>query len=204
MVDPYLRQSPLAHLHLAARAVDDPGDAALWMGERPFRGQLDLRGDRENAEFMSAVSGILGTEPPGAPNTSVLGDGVEVLWLGPDEWLLVTSPGREEALERALLEAFRGGVPGAVVNVGEGRAVITLGGPAAREVLAKGCPLDLHPRVFGPDRCAQSLLAGSPVLLHQTRATPVFDLYVPRSAAEYLWVWLEDAAAEFAPVIVAA
>jgi sarcosine oxidase subunit gamma len=84
-----------------------------------------------------------------------------------------------------------------VVDVSDSRAVITLSGPRALDVLAKGCPLDLHPRVFSPGRCAQSLLAKAHVLLHRVDDAPTFEIYVHRSFADYLWTWLEDAAAEY-------
>jgi sarcosine oxidase subunit gamma len=68
-------------------------------------------------------------------------------------------------------------------------------------VLAKGCPLDLHPRAFPPGACAQSLLAKVAVLIHlqdDDRARgPSFDVYVARSFAHYLWMWLEDAGREY-------
>ena len=79
----------------------------------------------------------------------------------------------------------------------DARAVIALGGEAAREVLMKGCSLDLHPRVFGPGSCAQSTLALAQIILEQVEDGPDYRLYVGRSFAPYLWQWLCDAAGEF-------
>ena len=36
------------------------------------------------------------------------------------------------------------------------KLVLHLSGAPVREVLAQGCPLDLHPSVFGAGQCAQS------------------------------------------------
>ena len=58
------------------------------------------------------------------------------------------------------------------------------------------------PRQFRPGRCAQTGLARAGVLIHQTGAEPAYDIYVDRSFAEYLWTWLEDAAAEFGFAII--
>ena len=80
-----------------------------------------------------------------------------------------------------------------VVELGSGQTTIEISGPRAREVIAKGCPLDLHPRKFEPGRCAQSRLARSLVTLVQVDATPTFELIVRRSFADYLWQWLLDA-----------
>jgi sarcosine oxidase subunit gamma len=61
-------------------------------------------------------------------------------------------------------------------------------------VLAAGCALDLHPRAFGPGRCAQTLLARAAVILEQTSGEPAYRIYVRPSFAGYLADWLRDAA----------
>lgn len=196
MAEGYLRQSALAHLGLAARAGAGPEDAGVVLGERPLRGQLALRGRVRRKTFRDAVAGALGVVPPRAANTVASAGGVDCLWLGPDEWLVVCPEERRAALLVALGEALAG-LPAAVADVSEGRSVLALAGPRARDVLAKGCPLDLHPRAFAPGRCAQSGLAGVPVILHQLDAAPRYRLHVQRSMAVHLWTWLEDAAAEY-------
>ena len=85
-----------------------------------------------------------------------------------------------------------------MTEVGESLACLHIAGPKARDVIAKGCPLDLHPRVFGGvGHCAQSHLAKTTVILHQVSETPGFDLYTRRSFSDYLWRWLEDAGREY-------
>lgn len=197
MAEPYLRQSALAPLHLAAGGGGD-ATADVVLGERSFPGQLNLRG--AGKAWRDAIAGPLGFALPIKPNT-VAGDvdlatGRRALWLGPDEWLVVTAPGTESALATEL-ETAMGRRHGAVVDVGEGRSIITIAGKQARRVLAKGCSLDLHPRVFGPGDCAQSRLAQATIILHQTADAPAYDIYVGRSFAEYLWAWITDAAAEY-------
>jgi sarcosine oxidase, subunit gamma len=119
-----------------------------------------------------------------------------VCWLGPDEWLLVTPEGRCAAIEAALRTALVG-VRSAVTDISGGQTVVALRGGAVRDLLAKGCPLDLHPRVFAAGQCAQSHLAKAPVLIRQLDGEPSFEIVVRRSYADYLWLWLEDAAAEY-------
>jgi sarcosine oxidase subunit gamma len=57
--------------------------------------------------------------------------------------------------------------------------------------------LDLHPRVFGPGRAAQSTLGRVSILIEQIDAAPTFEIVVGRSFAAYLWAWLVDAGLEF-------
>lgn len=201
MAEAYLRLSALAHLGLEARAVADPGEAGVVLSERPGRGQIDLRGEAEDTGFLGAVEQAIGFALPLEAGTTASGGEATALWLGPNEWLVVTPPDGQGAAAEALRAALKD-LWAAVTDVSGSRAVIGLSGRHAREVLMKGCSLDLHPRVFGPGRCAQSALARALVLLHQTDKAPSYDLYVHRSFAEYLWLWLEDAAAEYGLAVV--
>ena len=194
------RQSPLAHLRLGRRAVGDAGAARVRLAERPFRAQVNLRGDAGEASFRAAAEAALGLTLPLAPNTAAAAGDRAALGLGPDEWLVVAPPGDVNEIAAALRQALSGRAA-AVTEVGEARTVIAVSGPSARDVLAKGCTLDLHPREFGPGRCAQSTVGTVDVIVHQTDEVPSYELYVQRSFAEYLWLWLEDAALEYGVAI---
>ena len=66
--------------------------------------------------------------------------------------------GRAGAGRRAACAPVLGlaGADAAAVDVGSGYTVLEISGAQAREALARGCPLDLHPRVFKTGQCAQS------------------------------------------------
>jgi sarcosine oxidase subunit gamma len=196
MPDPVLRESPLARFGLAARATHAPGNAGVIARERPFLGHLNLRGGARDAVFVGAVSEVLGDELPLVPNTVADVRGLTMYWLGPDEWLLVTPEERKVAVEGALRSALAS-VRSAVTDVSGGQTLLQLHGRSARDVLAKGCPIDLHPRAFSIGQCAQSRLAKAPVLIGQIETQPCFELIFRRSFADYLWTWLEIAAAEY-------
>lgn len=195
------RQSALDPLHLAGRAAAASDGAAVVMGERRFIGKINLRVEPTNRDAMEAARGELGFDLPTEPNAVAGGEGVCALWLGPDEWLITTAD-TEAAGLLARLHGALAGHHASAVDVSDARTVIVLRGARARDVLAKGCSLDLHPRQFRPGRCAQTALARAGVLIHQTVAEPVYDIYVDRSFAQYLWTWLEDAAAEYGFVVV--
>ena len=120
---------------------------------------------------------------PLEPNRVLTESGRSALWLGPDEWLVVG----EGAADLRLPDGA-----GSLVDLSANRVVLELRGPSARDVLAAGCALDLHPRAFGPGRCAQTLLARANVILEQT-AADAFRVYVRPSFAGYLRDWLDDA-----------
>jgi sarcosine oxidase subunit gamma len=145
--------------------------------------QLNVRADAAGAERLGL---------PLAPNTTAPVAGGTALWLGPDEWLVVG--GDAAAIEREL-HAAAGDAWVTFVDVSANRVVLALAGPCAREVLMKGCALDLHPRAFGPGRCAQTGLARAQVILECTDAD-AYRLYVRPSFAPYLTAWLADALEE--------
>jgi sarcosine oxidase, subunit gamma len=190
---------------IAQRAALEVLARGVRLGERRL-GKIELRGDPGDRTFMAAVGRALDLLLPGEPNSTAARAALTALWLGPDAWLLTCPPGEVEArmasLRKALADAHA-----AVTEVSDGRVALRLSGPNARDVLAKGCPLDVHPRTFPPGSCAQSLLAKASVLIHLIDADPqrgpTFDLYVGRSFAHYLWAWLEDAGREYGVQITA-
>ena len=131
---------------------------------------------------------------PLEPNTANSGMST-VYWLGPDEWLIV-SPGGERPILPTLLEDAFTGMHASLNVVTGGYAGLRLSGGNAPDVLAKGCTLDLHPKIFQTGQCAQTGLAKAGILLSKVDDAPSFDIFVRRSFAEYLALWLQNAGAE--------
>jgi sarcosine oxidase subunit gamma len=196
MVESYLRRSPLAHRGLAARAAVVNADADVVMGERPHRCQINLRGNSEDHQFSDALHSVTGLRLPTEANSFTTEGALACLWLGPDEWLIL-GPGGGEHEIAARLRAALGDIHAAVTDVSEARTTIAVAGPRARELLAKGTSIDLHPRVFGPGRCVQTGFAGANIILRQTDEVPSFEILVLNSFAEHLWTWLEGGAREY-------
>ncbi len=181
--DATTRRSPLEGVTLVA-----------GLRELPFRAQLDVRLDPADVTARSAVESVVGALPL-EPNTVHGGADAAVLWLGPDEWLVVTPDDGAATLESQLRTAITG-TAASVVDVSANRTTLELSGPAARWILESGCALDLHPRAFRPRRCAQTLLARANVILWQleTDPTPTYRLLVRPSFAAYVAAWIADAA----------
>lgn len=190
------QESPLIERTTAARRDIEISDPGATVRELPFLGYVNLRGDAGDPGFTGAVSKVAEIELPTQPNTFVDGDRVRAIWLGPDEWYLVGVPGTEAQLVDALEDALAG-THHAVNDLSSGLTTLELSGPKARDVLDKGCTLDLHPRSFGAGQCAQTLVSHAGILLRFVDDAPTFELTVRRSFADYLWAWLEDAADEF-------
>jgi sarcosine oxidase subunit gamma len=164
------------------------------LAELAFSTQLNLRLDPKSPA-AARVALALSAPLPAEPNTCSRTGTLTICWLGPDEWLLAGEPDQAGQLAARVSNAL-GGEPGSVADVSAHRTTIRLSGPHARDVLAHGCGLDLHPRVFGPGQCAQTLLARAGVLL-VADDDGAWRILVRSSFARYLAGWLLDAAAEY-------
>lgn len=195
--DPPVRRNPLAHLAVELTRSADPAAA---LAEVPFCPQVEVRTDG-SAEAAEAAGRVLGLGLPSVPGHTAGSGPRTVLWCGPGWWLVVDEPdpggGHASELERALRGVLAGG-RGSAVDVSGQRTAVDLVGDRARDVLAHACSLDLHPRTFAAGRCAQTLVARSPVLVHQTGdQPPAYRLHVRSSYADHLARWLLDASGEY-------
>jgi heterotetrameric sarcosine oxidase gamma subunit len=108
----------------------------------------------------------------------------------------VLSQADESTVTAELREAL-GADPGSVVDVSANRTTLELSGPSARQVLEKGCPLDLHPRAFGPGQAVSTTVGPVAVLLWQVDDAATYRLFPRSSFADYLARWLIDAMSEY-------
>ncbi|QKZ23406.1 sarcosine oxidase subunit gamma [Streptomyces chartreusis] len=189
-------RSPLSQVTDRLATATRTSGGAIRLAELPFLTQVNVRLDAKGAAF-EAVGLALDLQLPLQPNTVVRTGELTALWLGPDEWLLIGPPGGEDELEGRIREAA-GDEPVSVIDVSAQRTTLLVTGPRARDLLAHGCPLDLHPRSFGSGRCAQTTLGRTQVVL-VARDEPRAGIWVlvRSSFAGYLADWLLDAATEY-------
>ncbi len=173
-------------------ALHDAAGGRLQIAEVPGLHYVNLRGEPAAPNVPGAVTDVLKIGLPLQPNTLGASETAKVYWLGPDEWLLASLSLSAAEIVSGLRLSL-GGVHAAVTDLTSGYTSIRLRGAGCRDVLAKGCTLDLHPRLFGDGQCAQTLLARAPVLIEPLPAMDAYQLIVRRSYADYLWHWLHDA-----------
>jgi sarcosine oxidase subunit gamma len=199
--EPLARTAPLAAWGDALGALPD----GVQITPLPFVAMIDIRLDPTGSAAV-AVGEYLGVALPTAPSTYAESETATAIWLGPDEWL-ITSPFRTpEELETGLRSAISpehtvaGGAMfgGSVVDVSAQRTTVALRGEHARDLLAGGCSVDLHPRMFGRGAAAQTLLGQAGVMLMAIDDTGThYQIVVRSSFAGYLTAWLLDAATEY-------
>ncbi len=186
------RLHPLEQIEAELAGRSNP---SVTITAEPFVAMVDVR-------LPADVSGteLLGARLPTTPNTWVSTGAGRAIWLAPDEWLLTSTAHDPDELEDRARETVQP-LGGAVVDVCAQRVGIRLTGPRARNVLAKGCSIDLHPRVFDCGSVAQTTvgLAGVTLLAQSDAGSDQGDylLLVRSSFARYLADWLLDAAQEF-------
>lgn len=190
MVEPGF-ESPLAHMAAAT-------GLAIDMREMADRGMIDLRGLASDRKFMAAAKESLGFDLPKQPRTSVSWGDAKALWLSVDQWLILVPRSKvQETLER--LRAALASIHALAVDVSDMRAVIRLEGEGVREVLLKGCSLDLLGGEYEPGTVRRMRFAEIAALLHVVE-DGIFDIYVFRSYAHYAWEFLSVTARESARV----
>jgi sarcosine oxidase subunit gamma len=177
-------RSPLAHVSDALERLATLTAGAVTAAELGGLTQISLRATPELLERLPF-------DVPTEPNTATSAGGRDVLWLGPDEWLLVTDePAAEEltSIDEALAGRHH-----AAIDVGANRAIVELHGEARSALLASRCPIDLDRRSWSPGRCAQTLFGRAQVLLHERNDAT--RLFVRPSFGGYLVDLLVAAAA---------
>lgn len=191
MADPVAR-SPLHHRHEISVA------AAARISERPFDGKLVLRGDA--GSIGAPTRKALGLDLPIEPCTVSRGDDLAVLWIGPDEWWIVTAEGAATALEQKLGKHLAG-THHQIVDVSDYYTTIAIAGPRTRDMLIKLTTLDVHPRSFPAGHVAGSMFGRTQATIWHVGPDEdwgeEFRLVVRRSTADYLWCLLAEAGREF-------
>ena len=195
------RGSPLVEFLVEHPSVGHDSSRGVEMCELAFWGHVNLRGDSGDEAFQGGVEKAVGARVPTTPNTVARAGERAIVWLGPDEWLVVSSPESREGVGDGLEEALSG-LHVAVNDISSGQTIIRLRGPRARDLLSKGCPLDLHPRVFGTGQCAQSHIGKSNALIIQVDDVPTYDVIVRRSFADYLARWMLHSGMEYDIAVV--
>ena len=168
------------------------------MKEKTPVAKINLRGDLTNKDFVSKAGKILGIILPKESCSTSTKEKITCMWLGPNEWLLVSNDkvhkeSNDYELERVLFDDISKANLGAVTNVSDQYTIFNLTGSNIFEILSKGCPFDFNSENFGDNKVVQTILNHVDVTIHRKTKNEV-DLYVRRSFSNHLWEWIKDSA----------
>ncbi len=196
MSDRHLRPvSALAGVATPGRFGKASGEPGVVIQERAGLGLATVAARKgQAAALKEAIASGYGVELPDGSRVAH-GSSVSFVGYGPGQWLAVSEGLGNEALARDLAQRLNG--LASVSDQSGGRTVIRISGPRARDVLAKGLPIDLDPRAFPLGSAATSTSSLMGVQLWQTGDTQSYDIALFRSVSQSFWRWLTASAAEF-------
>ena len=166
----------------ALASVKPYTSAVLQIGEAREFSLLQVAG---NPKAITPVTGKLPTKVGVATQS----DGRTLMRAGENQFWIIGPKTDEIATKLGDLAVL--------TPLSHSRTRILIDGGPARDVLAKGIPLDLHPSVFKPGMFAMTGIHHTPVLVHCVSENR-FEIYALRSFAVSVYDWLTDAALEFA------
>ena len=158
-------------------------------------GLVGVRGDLSDDNVAQGVGGRVRIALPGVRQAALRHeDGSGWYWMAPDELLLRVPLDHAVAAVNAL-ESALSGMHCMVAELSDSRAFFRISGPTAREVLAKGAPVDLHPEAFRRGMFRRTHVAGIAAAFSLVAEDPdTFELFCSRSYARYMRDWLVNAA----------
>jgi sarcosine oxidase subunit gamma len=171
----------------------DGGKIGLQMRELKHLGKLNMRGGKGINPIVNTATGC---NLPRKANSYVSAGERHVVWLGPDEFLILCEAGKESDLHGIISAEIKNGQHAAVTNVTDSLCAFSLSGSALLKVLAKGCALDLHPSQFTAGQTAQTMLSHAAVTL-MAMPDGSMTILCRTSFAAYLLYWMADASLEY-------
>jgi heterotetrameric sarcosine oxidase gamma subunit len=205
----WIATTPLSRIYAAGRHGVKESAAGLAMAELGGFELVQVMARRGQwSATDQACKEAYGKSAPAGPQ-AIEANGALLVWSGPDQFLVLSARGGNSTMERARL-AFAG--MASLSEQSDGRSLIRISGPRARDLLAKVCSLDLHPAVFPVGTAAATSIDHTPVNLwhgadngaENGNSEATFYLLVFASFAESLWHTLLDSGAEYGIAIDAA
>ena len=200
MAENYLRQSPLAHLNPGSRAKfsDTEGNPGLIIEEQKDLTLLVIRGDPKNKKLVTKIKSVIGLPLP-KPLSYVEGKGRRILWMGPDEFLIM-APQNEFSLISDQIIEFSKNQGYATADISDSLCILGIRGKFARETLMKGCSLDFISPDFSIGSVVSTIFEKMPITIIQLNSIAennVFQILLNRSYAHHFWLWLEASSKEY-------
>ncbi len=165
-----------------APAETSTGNAAVTLP--PHRSIASIAAFKDCLTPLQHALGL--TLPP--PGKQSRHNAVLYLWTGPEKFLAVAD---NEVPDFDITLAQTANGLAAITDQSDGRTILQITGPAARDALAKLLPIDLHPSSFPIDATAATLAGHIPIQIW--RSLEGFELSCFRSYAETLYKALVEA-----------
>ena len=172
----------------------------ISIGELPFVNKINLRGNTTDRVFMSNIGSVLDILIPTEPNTKIENKNLQVIWLGPNEWLLNFI--NDESFTKIFEDLNNKLNPEntSITDISESKTIIRVEGIHTTELLRKFLILDIDSALNSNLKVAQTIFVKIPILIvrnHKDQETQSFDIHLNRSHTNYLKDLLLDGCNQF-------
>ncbi len=184
--------SAFATITAASAPAPHGGPVGVVISEISHQGKLNIRC---NAAFHKQLTKLFGLDTKLDSNRFSSTASRHAVWLSPDEVLLLTEAGSEAALAKQIADNA-GNSHIAVNDISDALTSLHLKGSAVRQMLAKGCAIDLHKDHFTTGDCAQTMLSHAAVTILALGDDEMMVI-CRTSFTDYTVAYLCDAALEY-------
>lgn len=153
-------------------------------------GFIHLRGLANDQAFLQAVRATVGGDLPTEPKGCTLAEKGAIMWLSPDEWLILCSYANKHSLLTELQTALSSVFAQVVDNSG-GFMMLRLHGSEAETALRHLTPYNVQSIAVG--QCVQTFMKKTTVIINKVGEND-FAVVFRRSFADYLWRVLQKTA----------
>lgn len=191
-------ESPLHHAQLD-QLIGQSHAGGIIFHEAALFGHLNLRGNAEDDAFLTGVQQVLGVALPTSACSSAKSELAQIMWLAPDEWLIVVASGSEYDVEEKLRATLKGHF--AVSDISGAQTLIELSGMNVIDLMKKSTGYDLHLDSFPIGKVVGTTFAkaGAHIL---RLSEDKFQLVIRRSFSDYVWLWIQQSSKEYGLSIV--
>ena len=153
----------------------------ITIEEIPFVGKINLRGNIKDRDFLSNAGSVLNVLIPTEPNTKITNTELQIIWLGPNEWLLRFL--KNENFIKILNELNNKLNPekSSITDISENKTIIRVEGDKTTELLSKFMVLNIDNVLKDNLKVAQTIFVKIPILIvrnHLNQEKQSFDIHV--------------------------
>ena len=162
--------------------------------ELSLSGKINIRGKSSDKEFMKNIGSALNLVLPIEPNVRIFNNNISIMWLGPNEWLVITPENEKDGII-SLLNSNLNPQKTAITDVSFNRTILRLEGEKVFTLLSKFLVANLEKILKTNFSVAQSIFIKIPVLFvrNNTDEEPTsLDLHLNRSHTKYVYELLVD------------
>tara|TARA_B100001287_G_scaffold268498_1_gene264832 strand:+ start:258 stop:833 length:576 start_codon:yes stop_codon:yes gene_type:complete len=162
--------------------------------ELSLSGKINIRGKSSDKEFMKNIGSALNLVLPIEPNVRIFNNNISIMWLGPNEWLVITPENEKDGII-SLLKSNLNPQKTAITDVSFNRTILRLEGEKVFTLLSKFLVANLEKILKTNFSVAQSIFIKIPVLFvrNNTDEEPTsLDLHLNRSHTKYVYELLVD------------